>query len=86
MTRQSTTPFLLIVFDRAKAIFSVEGPVNDEGDWREAVNMKDDESESVGYSACLYGQARTWRRHAAQEFRMKTGFRRVAKGSIVDLS
>ncbi|MFA5963762.1 MAG: hypothetical protein WC804_07060 [Sphingomonas sp.] len=86
MTGETGTPFLLIVFNRAEAIFSVEGPVRDDRAWRKAVAVKHQRGESVGFSPCLNGQARIWRRPAAQEFREKTGFKRVAKGSIVALS
>ncbi len=86
MTGETSTPFLLIVFDRAGAISYVEGPVRDDRAWREAVAVEHEVSEGMGYSGCPNDQARIWRGRAAQEFREKTDVRRVAIGSIVDLS
>jgi len=85
MIEPSETPFLLIVFDAAQATFSLEGPVTDDRAWRAAIAAARIERASLGYQACLNGGARMWRRTAAQEFRKRTGFRRVARGSIVHI-
>ncbi|CCW18942.1 hypothetical protein EBBID32_32990 [Sphingobium indicum BiD32] len=85
MTEPSGTPFLLIVFDTAQATFSVEGPVSDDRAWQAAIAAACVDRATVGYHACLDGGARMWRRTAAQEFRERTGYRRVAMGSIVQI-
>ncbi|CAN5141485.1 hypothetical protein BH09PSE3_BH09PSE3_16020 [soil metagenome] len=84
----SLTPsekFLLIVFNRSERSFTVEDPVCDDEAWSVAVQNTRLSGHDVGYETYLDGPERFWPRRAAQEFRNRTGYHRVAKGSIVHL-
>jgi len=79
MKRRKIVPFFLIVADRDKRVFTVEGPMLDDTAWSEAVGRAQKEGRRV--SCCGAGSDRS---RAEKDYAASSRFQLAPSGSIVD--
>ena len=77
--KKITTPFFLIVADRDKRVFTVEGPMVDDAEWNEAVGRAQKDGRRV--TCCGVGSDRS---RAEKDYAAASGFQLAPSGSIVD--
>ena len=77
--KKITTPFFLIVADRDKRVFTVEGPMVDDAEWNEAVGRAQREGRNV--MCCGAGSDRS---RAEKDYAAASRFKLAPSGSIVD--
>ncbi|HEY8126163.1 MAG TPA: hypothetical protein VIF88_12190 [Methylocystis sp.] len=78
MKKKKIAPFFLIVADRDKRVFTVEGPMVD-AEWNEAVGRAQKEGRRV--TCCGAGADRS---RAEKDYAAASRFRLARSGSIVD--
>ena len=79
MRRKKIAPFFLIVADRDKRVFTVEGPMVDDTEWNEAVGRAQKEGRRV--TCCGAGSDRS---RAEKDYAAASRFQLAPSGSIVD--
>ena len=79
MRQQKTTPFFLIIADRDKRVFTIEGPMVDDTEWNEAVGRAQKEGRRV--TCCGAGSDRS---RAEKDYAAASRFQLASSGSIVD--
>jgi hypothetical protein len=79
MKRRKIVPFFLIVADRDKRVFTVEGPMVDDRGWNEAVGRAQKEGRRV--TCCGVGSDRC---RAEKDYAAASRFKLAPSGSIVD--
>jgi hypothetical protein len=79
MRRKKIAPFFLIVADRDKRVFTVEGPMVDDTEWNEAVGRAKREGRQV--TCCGAGSDRC---RAEKDYAAASRFQLAPSGSIVD--
>lgn len=79
MRRKKIVPFFLIVADRDKRVFTVEGPMVDDAEWNEAVGRAQREGRNV--MCCGVGSDRC---RAEKDYAAASRFQLAPCGSIVD--
>ena len=77
--KKITTSFFLIVADRDKRVFTVEGPMVDDTEWNEAVGRGQREGRNVMCSSVGADRAR-----AEKDYAAASRFQLAPSGSIVD--
>ena len=77
MRQQKIAPFFLIVADRDKRVFTVEGPMVDDAAWRPCRAQKDGRRVTCCGAGCD-------RSRAEKGYAAASRFRRAPSGSIVD--
>ena len=80
MRRTKIVPFFLIVADRDKRVFTVEGPVVDDTEWNEAVGRAQREGRNVMCSSVGSDRSR-----AEMDYAAASRFQLAPSGSIVDV-
>jgi hypothetical protein len=79
MRRKKIAPFFLIVADRDKRVFTVEGPMVDDMEWNEAVGRAKREGRNVMCSSVGCDRSR-----AEKDYAAASRFQLAPSGSIVD--
>ena len=79
MKRRKIVPFFLIVADRDKRVFTVEGPMVDDAQWNEAVGRAQKEGRPV--TCCGAGSDRS---RAEKDYAAASRFQLAPPGSVVD--
>jgi hypothetical protein len=79
MRRRKIVPFFLVVADRDKRVFTVEGPMVDDAEWNEAVGRARREGRRV--TCCGAGSDRA---RAEKDYAAASRFQLAPSGSIVD--
>ena len=79
MRRKKIAPFFLIVADRDKRVFTVEGPMVDDTEWNEVVGRAQREGRNV--MCCSVGCDRA---RAEKDCAAASRFQLAPSGSIVD--
>jgi hypothetical protein len=77
--RKKIASFFLIVADRDKRVFTVEGPMVDDAEWNEAVGRAQKEGRRV--TCCGAGSDRC---RAEKDYAAASRFQLAPSGSIVD--
>jgi hypothetical protein len=77
--RRKIVPSFLIVADRDKRVFTVEGPMVDDAEWNEVVGRAQKEGRRV--SCCGAGSDRS---RAERDYAAASRFQLAPSGSIVD--
>jgi hypothetical protein len=78
MKRNKIAPFFLIVANRDKRVFAVEGPMVDDTEWNEAVDRAQKEGRRV--TCCGAGSDRA---RAEKDYAAASRFQLAPSGSIV---
>jgi hypothetical protein len=79
MRRRQIAPFFLIVADRGRRLFTVEGPMTNDTEWNEAVRRAQKAGRNV--TCCSVGSDRS---RVAKDYATASGFQLAPCGSIVD--